>query len=143
MENIESSFHLKGIFLTNLSFERIPEVIFDEEGKPETEIKVDNRYNDANKQLMSKVTVNVRSIRAQTKQYLIEVSIVGIFEFSEQLDIKLKDFASINAPAIVFPFIREQIVSISLKAGLRPILIPVVNFAKIAKNSNSDIQPQE
>lgn len=41
---------------------------------------------------------------------------------------KLKRFANINAAAMIYPFIRENAATISAKAGMSPIIIPVTNF---------------
>ena len=45
-------------------------------------------------------------------------------------------FASINAPAILFPFIRSYISTITINAGLNPIILPTINFAGIQENKD-------
>ena len=49
----------------------------------------------------------------------------------EDFENKLERFANINAAAIIFPFIRENAATISAKAGMSPIMIPVTNFVKL------------
>ena len=60
------------------------------------------------------------------------VRMIGIFERGGSVtSTSDSDFVNINAPAMVFPFIREHIASLTMKAGLLPILLPTVNFAKL------------
>lgn len=40
-------------------------------------------------------------------------------------------FANINAAAMIFPFIRENAATISAKAGMSPIIVPVTNFVEL------------
>ncbi len=47
----------------------------------------------------------------------------------------VETFLTINAPSIMFPFVREFLAGISLKAGLQPILLHPVNFAALAEQS--------
>lgn len=44
---------------------------------------------------------------------------------------KLERFSNINAAAIIFPFIRENVATITAKAGMSPIMIPVTNFVEL------------
>ena len=59
---------------------------------------------------------------------------VGIFECPTETDVQLsiENFSKVNAPAIIFPFVREHLASVSMKAGINPILLPAVNFVKLA-----------
>ena len=44
----------------------------------------------------------------------------------------LENFGRINGAAIIFPYIREHISSLSIKAGIPPIVLPIVNFLNSA-----------
>lgn len=59
---------------------------------------------------------------------------LGVFEFGENLSLPLESFANINAPAIIFPYIREHLSNVSMKAGIQPILLPPINFVQLAKD---------
>src|SRR5208282_409540 len=63
-----------------------------------------------------------------------KVVMAGTFKKASDLDdAVLETFCNINAPAIIFPFIREMISSMSLKAGVQPILIQPINFVDLSK----------
>ena len=42
----------------------------------------------------------------------------------------INTFCRLNAPAMIFPFIREHVASISLKAGLGAVILGPVNFVR-------------
>lgn len=45
-------------------------------------------------------------------------------------------FASVNAPAILFPFIRSYVSTVTINAGLNPIILPTINFSGRVMNQN-------
>lgn len=56
-------------------------------------------------------------------------------EFSTDADISEDfirgSFPKINAPAIVYPFVRAYISTITLNGGYRPLILPAINFEKL------------
>ncbi|MBK7911352.1 protein-export chaperone SecB [Candidatus Pollutiaquabacter sp.] len=64
----------------------------------------------------------------------------GSFNVIGQPKLSTTDFANVNAPSIIFPFIREHVASTAVKAGLGPLILPPVNFVDFAlkkkKSSN-------
>jgi preprotein translocase subunit SecB len=57
-----------------------------------------------------------------------KIKMVGIFEKTGEPALSEEAFKKINAPAIIYPFIREHLHNICLKAGISNILLPTVNF---------------
>jgi preprotein translocase subunit SecB len=51
-----------------------------------------------------------------------------------------EEFTSINAPALIFPYIREHITAITQKAGIKPIIIQPINFVALAKERENSIE---
>ena len=55
----------------------------------------------------------------------------GFFEFDSELDEEMKDdFFNTNAPAILFPYIRAYISTLSTLSGLKPIILPTLNLSQ-------------
>jgi preprotein translocase subunit SecB len=42
-----------------------------------------------------------------------------------------EEFGKVNGAAIIFPFIREHIMNMSLKGGIGAVILPPLNFTKI------------
>lgn len=61
----------------------------------------------------------------------IEIEAVGNFKLNEQCsDETMKNFFYVNAPAILFPYIRAYIASLTTLSGyLTPIILPTMNLS--------------
>ena len=71
-----------------------------------------------------------------TERDVIEVEMIGEFEFSDEIKEEEKTkFLKINGAAILYPYVRAYISNISSfdKEAL-PIIIPTVNFQQIYEN---------
>lgn len=71
------------------------------------------------------------------QRYDLSVEVVYSFEVTEgKVDDAFKNshFPKVNAPAIAFPFLRAMISTITLQAGLRPVMLPSINFSKLAED---------
>lgn len=58
-----------------------------------------------------------------------------VFKCDEAIteEFKASDFPRVNAPAIAFPFLRAYISNLTLQSGLRPLMLPSINFVEMAK----------
>jgi preprotein translocase subunit SecB len=56
------------------------------------------------------------------------IKMLGIFEKIGEPALNEDTFKKINAPAIIYPFMREHLHNICLKAGIINVLLPTVNF---------------
>ena len=84
-----------------------------------------------------KLTTSVINKLQDEVQYKIEVTMVGVFKRDGESKITSNDdFGRINGAAIIFPFVREHIANIALKAGLGSIILPPVNFTEVNKDKN-------
>lgn len=73
--------------------------------------------------------------------FFIDIEGEGIFTFKEELDKKLLDqFATINCPAMIFPYIRETIADLTRRAGYPPLHMPAINFVEMAKSKKKTVK---
>jgi len=63
-------------------------------------------------------------------QLLIQVESVGIFTYVGNLE-DIKPFLLLNAPAIMFPFLRSYISGVTALSGLDTITIPTLNLSHL------------
>lgn len=133
MQKTSSGFAIKNIILTESSFTRINNVIF-KDAKTDINIDVNVSVEDVN--IIVEETVDVVNKYNETEQMKTRVKMVGIFEVIGESQLKdLKEFGRINGAAIIFPFIREHITSLSQKGGMGNIILPPVNFANSIMNN--------
>ncbi len=86
--------------------------------------------NDANFQLQLGV-----KIEDETKSFNIEIDAVAnyTFENKENLD-NLSKFFYVNAPALLFPYIRAYISTLTNLSGFEPINLPTLNMTRLGED---------
>lgn len=73
-------------------------------------------------------------IQDEEKKLLIEVDTVAFYEIAaeENEEKMLKNFFYVNAPAILFPYVRAYIASLTALSGMPPIHLPTLNLTSLA-----------
>jgi len=135
MENtnkLESGFKINNLILVESSFSRISSVAFEKEIANDFNINVEVAVQDK-KIIVAEEATLIQKVQ-DIEQFKFKVRMIGIFECTGETAItNLDEFGRINGAAIIFPYIREHITGISLKAGLGAIILPPANFTKIEK----------
>ncbi|MEO7216301.1 protein-export chaperone SecB [Mucilaginibacter sp.] len=123
------SYSLQHILLLDSNFTRSWSIDFDE---PNFTNSVDIEVEDTRGDNMLSVTLHLTFKAGVGDDYQVRayIKMVGIFSTTAKGELSIDQFASINAPAIIFPFIREHLSSLSVKAGINPILLSPVNFVQ-------------
>ena len=130
----KSGFSVESFILTESSFNRKGKIDFkDSEQEVSFETGVGSKENIVN----VKLTTTVINKYQNEEQYIIKVTMVGVFKRIGDSTIKDNEqFGRINGAAIIFPFVREHIANIAMKAGLGSLILPPVNFTKVNVSSN-------
>ena len=129
MANNDSGFKIKNLLLVKSSFLRSNDVKFEKDVISDLNLGVEVSVE---KNIITVAeTVYFTQKYNDVEQVNIEVKMVGIFEcIGETLLKDYEEFGRINGAAIIFPYIREHITTLSLKAGIGVIIIPPINFVK-------------
>ncbi len=130
----KNTYKLLNIILLESEFKRLEQIQFSQEFKSDLQIGVQNNIKE------NKITVTLE-VKFNAKHEEIEyifarIKMTGIFEFptgNKNIVPSPNEFAQINGPAIIFPFIREHLATVTLKAGIPPILLPPINFVKLSR----------
>ncbi|HNY44950.1 MAG: protein-export chaperone SecB [Bacteroidota bacterium] len=125
---MESGFRINNLILLESKFKRINNVQFEDAN---LDLNIDTEVSVNNNIISVAETVSVKKTHNNTEQFSFLVKMVGIFECIGESQLKdYEKFGKINGAAIIFPYIREHITNLSMKAGLGPIILPPVNFTK-------------
>ncbi|WP_103867239.1 protein-export chaperone SecB [Aquimarina sp. I32.4] len=75
------------------------------------------------------------NIDLKDKFFNLDFEVSFVFSTEKEIDeeFKFSDFPKINAPAIAFPFIRSYISNLTLQSGFEAVILPSINFVKLAK----------
>lgn len=70
------------------------------------------------------------SIKDKNENINIEVNAYGYFEFDDNIQEQERNiFFHTSAPAILFPYIRAYITSLTSLSGIDPIILPTLNLS--------------
>lgn len=95
------------------------------------QIAINHEFREKEKQLV--VFLGLRQNTGNIP-YRYEIKSGSIFQFDNIPDEKtLKQLATINCPAIMFPYIRETIADLTRRAGFPPLHLDPINFIELAK----------
>jgi preprotein translocase subunit SecB len=72
-------------------------------------------------------------------QFDVKMVSVGIFEYDVEDEDVLLNFLSINGPAIIFPYIRSFISSMTALSGFDTITLPTLNLSSHKENIISSL----
>ena len=74
-------------------------------------------------------------IKDENKSFNIEIEAIADYSFKEKegLD-SLNDFFYINAPALLFPYIRAYISTLTNLSGFEPVNLPTLNMTSVGKD---------
>ena len=131
---------LDDILLIKTSFERESILEFEDKFELNTDVNISHGVTAENILIVNfeyTLKLELKTDNNLLPQFQYSSTHVAQFELEEgskdeeDFENKLERFANINAAAMIFPFIRENAATISAKAGMSPIMIPVTNFVKM------------
>jgi len=126
----QSSIQAKQIELIESNFKKGD---FSEKHEFKFDIEISSKEESSN--FISIIKLTLRS--SKYPDFSIDVAMKGIFEVEGDLPFSLEQFGQINAPSMIYPYIRQHIRHLTLEANISPpILFPVINFATYYKIRN-------
>jgi preprotein translocase subunit SecB len=133
-EKKQPGINFDNVLLTKLEFQREPVI----PPKSELVMRFDASVSVAPEN--NKMTCELScQIEDKSKSFKIICSMVGMFStVGGSENMSLEQFAQVSAPALVFPFLRETIASITAKAGMPPLLLPPMNIKAMLKPADDN-----
>ena len=126
----QAGFSIEKIYLKDASLE-IPNApqIFTDRSQPQVGIELSNfaqQLEDNVFEVAIKVTVTSK-IEDKTV-FLVEVTQAGIFQIRGVPEENLEMIVGITCPNILFPYARESVSDLVVRAGFQPVLLNPINF---------------
>lgn len=131
---------IKNIIITSVDFSLNNDFKPDEKIDFFFNVSISSGDQQESKLVDSLVVVNTPEKKdAENLPFYFSITGRGLFSFSKELTEKEFDlFKNINCPAIVFPYIREQVADLSRRSGFPPLHLPPVNFVKMHKKNSKE-----
>ncbi len=103
-------------------------------------VDVEKSLSEDKKRLKIVLNVHIDLSGVDPSPMKIFITVAGHFSLhDEQNDGALEEFAEIQAPTIMFPFVREIIANLTMRADFPPLLIPPVNMRMILGKKKESI----
>lgn len=93
-----------------------------------------SKYDNESKQIQVKIAIRIGDASSDVGErdvpFTLEVVMHGLFEVDEsRFDIQyIEDWARKNAPLILYPYAREQVYSLTSRAGFKESLLPLLEI---------------
>jgi len=134
-EQQAGSYNVETITLVESDFSRRVIIDFTKPTNNNIDILTEISESDSNSKIIVSVILKVDSTQEEEQIFSIKVKMTGVFSKNGSPQLNEDIFKKVNAPAIIYPFIREHVATTCAKAGLGHIFIPPVNFVERNKTT--------
>jgi len=126
----QASFQIEKVYVKDLSLE-IPNApqIFTEQVQPQLDVQMGTEISNFAEGLYEvTVSATVTAKAGERTVFLAEAVQAGIFSVRNVPQQELEPLLGIGCPTIVFPYLRETISDLVVRAGFPPVLLSPVSF---------------
>ena len=123
-------FNIDKLFVKDLSLE-IPHApqIFLERENPQIEVQLHTTSNPIDDGVFEvNVTATVTSKVGEKVMFLIEAKQAGIFTIRNIPGVEIEPILGIMCPNILYPYLREVVSEVAVRAGFAPVILNPINF---------------
>ncbi len=108
-----------------------PDEINEEQAARNSSINVGHsEYDTANHRIVVGLTLELKEGEEKESElpYFLKVELAALFEVDESKFDKehIYDWARRNAPFILFPYLREEAYALTIRAGYKPLILPLL-----------------
>ncbi|HEU0188910.1 MAG TPA: protein-export chaperone SecB [Gallionella sp.] len=129
-ENVQPFFNIEKIYVKDISLE-IPNApqIFLERENPQIDVQLDNRAGPIEADAFEvELTTTVTARIGEKVMFLIEAKQAGIFRLRNLPKADMESVLAVMCPNILFPYLRELVSNVAVRAGFSPLMLSPVNF---------------
>jgi preprotein translocase subunit SecB len=123
-------FNIEKLYVKDLSVE-VPNApaIFMEREAPQMDVNMSTESRGLGEDMFhSSITVTVTAKIGDKTLFLVECTQAGIFRIQNVPQDQMPMVLGIGCPNIVFPYLRETVSDVVIRAGFPPLLLNPVNF---------------
>lgn len=128
-------FNIEKLYVKDLSLE-IPHApgVFLEREQPQIELQLHSQAAGIDEgvfEVVVTVTVTAKLTEKDQVMFLIEAKQAGIFQLRNLPKEEQDTVLGVVCPNIIYPYLRETVSDVSVRAGFAPVLLNPVNFEAI------------
>ncbi len=128
--NTQPVFNIEKVYVKDLSVEipHAPKIYFDR-ANPQIEVQLHTQAGPIEEGLFEVVVMaTVTAKQGEKVMFLIEAKQAGIFQVRSVPTGELETILAVMCPNILFPYLREVVSDVSVRAGFAPVLMNPINF---------------
>jgi preprotein translocase subunit SecB len=140
---VAPSLTINAQYLRDLSFEnpRAPESLMTQGGVPEVKIDVDVKARQLNQDVFESVV----ALKVEAKQdgqvaFVVDVEYGAVVTIKNATQDLIAALLLIEAPRIVFPFVRSVVADATRDGGFPPLMINPIDFAEVQRRKAAQAQ---
>ena len=144
-QNNQPVFSIEKVYVKDLSLEipNAPQVFLEREA-PQVDIQLHHNSSSIEEGVyQTLLTVTVTAKSQDKTMFLVEAAQAGIFVVRNVPSPDLEAVLGIACPNILFPYVREVISDIVVRAGFPPVVLAPVNFEAIYQQQREQQQQQQ
>jgi preprotein translocase subunit SecB len=137
-QNNQPVFSIEKVYVKDLSLEvpNAPQVFLEREA-PTVDIQLHHNSNNVEEGVYETVlTVTVTAKAGDKTMFLVEAAQAGIFVARNIPAQEMDQVLGIACPNILFPYVREVISDVVVRAGFPPVILSPVNFEAIYQSQH-------
>lgn len=128
----QPEFNIEKLYVKDLSLE-VPHgpSIFLEREAPQVDLQLNTEYSAIDAgiyEVTISLTLTAKLTSADKVMFLIEAQQAGIFHVRNIPQQELEPVLAVVCPNILYPYIREVVTDMSVRAGFAPVLLNPINF---------------
>ena len=131
-EQEQPTFNIEKLYVKDLSLE-VPHApsIFLEREAPQIDMQLNTEHSAIDAgiyEVVITLTLTAKLTSSDKTMFLIEAQQAGIFHLRNIPTSELEALLAVVCPNILYPYIREVVTDVSVRAGFAPVLLNPVNF---------------
>lgn len=131
-EQAQPTFNIEKLYVKGLSLE-VPHApsIFLEREAPQIDLQLHTEHSAIDAgiyEVVITLTLTAKLTSSDKTMFLIEAQQAGIFHLQNIPPSELEALLAVVCPNILYPYIREVVTDVSVRAGFAPVLLNPVNF---------------
>jgi len=140
--NAQPLFNLEKIYVKDLSLE-IPHApqIFLEHDNPQIDVQLHSQAAPVEEGVFEVVVMSTVTAKVGEKvMFLIEARQAGIFQVRNVSNEAMEPILAVMCPNILFPYLREVVSDVAVRAGFAPVLLNPINFESLYQQQKQQAQ---
>lgn len=141
-ENNQPIFNIEKLYVKDISLE-IPHApqIFLQRENPQIDVQLHTQANSFEKGVFEVVVAGTVTAKIGEKvMFLIEVKQAGVFQISNIPGNEIEQILAVMCPNILFPYLREAVSDVSVRAGFASVLLNPINFEALYQQQKLQTQ---